>query len=86
MPLLVIDQTGVGQAVAALFRPADLKARLRPTPITAGHTASLVDGVWQVARQEWSIPQTRFRSKAGGRSGPLPIHFLAQRLPVGDRG
>jgi hypothetical protein len=63
-PVLVIDQTGVGQAVAALFRPADLKARLRPTRISAGHTVSFVDGVWQVARQELaSVLQTLLQGR-----------------------
>jgi hypothetical protein len=63
-PLLVIDQRGVGRAVADLFRPADLKARLRPTRITAGHAVTCVEGVWQVARQELaSVLQTLLQGR-----------------------
>jgi hypothetical protein len=63
-PLLVLDQTGVGRAVAGLFRPADLKARLRPARITAGHAVTWTDGVWQVARQELaSVLQTLLQGR-----------------------
>jgi hypothetical protein len=80
-PRLVIDQTGVGQAVAALFRPADLKARLRPTRITAGHTVSLVDGVWQVARQELaSILQTLLQGRRLKIAAVPEREILAQEL------
>jgi hypothetical protein len=80
-PLLVIDQTGVGQAVAALFRPSDLKARLRPTRITAGHTVSLVDGVWQVARQELaSVLQTLLQGRRLKIAAVPEREVLAQEL------
>jgi hypothetical protein len=80
-PLLVIDQTGVGRAVAGLFLPADLKARLRPTRITAGHAVAWADGVWQVARQELaSVLQTLLQGRRLKIAGVPEREVLAQEL------
>jgi hypothetical protein len=80
-PLLVIDQTGVGRAVAGLFRPADLKARLRPTRITAGHAVTCVEGVWQVARQELaSVLQTLLQGRRLKIAAVPERELLAQEL------
>jgi hypothetical protein len=52
-PLLALDRTGVGAAVADLFRAARLPARLRPILITAGSSVvEAEDGCAHVPKKE----------------------------------
>jgi hypothetical protein len=52
-PVLVVDQTGVGQAVADFLSKAPLAARLERVSITAGkQTTHSANGVWRVPKKE----------------------------------
>jgi hypothetical protein len=51
-PTLVVDQTGVGQAVVDMLRASKPKAAIKPVLITAGHKVNHEDGVWKVPKTE----------------------------------
>jgi hypothetical protein len=52
-PVLVVDQTGVGQAVVDFLAKAQLSASLEPVVITSGHGTSWRDGrAWHVPKKE----------------------------------
>jgi hypothetical protein len=50
-PVLVVDQTGVGQAVVDFLARAQLSATLEPVVITSGHGAS------RGASRAWHVPK-----------------------------
>ncbi|MGI9069133.1 MAG: hypothetical protein ACR2HX_22365 [Pyrinomonadaceae bacterium] len=51
-PRLGIDQTGVGAAVADMFKQAEINADLQPILIHGGDRATNEDGVWRVPKRE----------------------------------
>jgi hypothetical protein len=52
-PVLVVDQTGVGQAVVDFLAQAQLAASLEPVVITSGHGTSWgAGGAWHVPKKE----------------------------------
>src|SRR5262245_7196736 len=65
---LAVDATGVGRAVVDMFRQANLRARLIPITITAGHNAVWEKDGWHVAKKHLA--------------GVLQVLLQQQRLKV----
>ncbi len=68
-PVLVVDQTGVGQAVVDFLAKAQLSAWLESVVITSGHGISMA-GLGTCPRKSWS-PAFRCFCSPGGSMWPL---------------
>jgi|ERR1043165_487768 hypothetical protein len=83
--VLVVDQTGVGQAVVDMFRVARPQAWLRPVTITAGNTATEVpeEFGWHVPKKELVSTLQVLMQGRRLRVAPLPegvVELLKREL------
>src|SRR5262249_23709643 len=51
-PRLIVDGTGVGQAVVDMFRVEDMFAEVKPVLITGGSAVNVVDGSHHIPKKE----------------------------------
>jgi hypothetical protein len=82
MPRLAIDQTGVGAAVADIFRQARLNADLQPIVIHGGDRATNEDGIWRVPKRELvGVVQVALQTRRLRLAKELPeLGVLTQEL------
>jgi hypothetical protein len=77
-PVLVVDQTGVGQAIVDCLIGAELAATVVPVMITSGRGRSRTDG------KQWFVPKSELVFCLRGllRSKRLQIAALPERLAL----
>ncbi len=78
---LLVDQTGVGNAVVDMFRESSLGSRITPVTITAGRTQTRrPDGGWNVAKAILaSVVQSVFSGRRIAIAKALPMAATAVR-------
>lgn len=81
-PWLVIDSTGVGNAVVDLFMQIPINARIRPVLIHGGDAAHYEDGIWRVPKRELvGCVQVALQTGRLKIAGELPdVGILTQEL------